>query len=1599
MKIMKKCKRIFAGLMAATMVFLSVDGGCITALATEIQKQSNEHAINIKSPTGYHKMESIAIDINDYTGEIYDYRELANVNYFSEIYESEWNKYSTNYFYNQLNDEWKEVWRATDALCLSFLTQNVDAEAFALGGYYLEMIRLPENTLMADGLKFINLFMASNPQYYFLESSMLHYPSDGNIYMLAFCLGVYDGFANGEVRAIETAKFKTAIDTALNGQHIDANASEIDKLKYVHDYVVNKTDYNYSILSGDNMITDAEEELAYTQSPYSTFCMDTTVCAGYAEAVQLLANGLGVDALVVTSEDHMWNKVRVNDTWYNVDATWADNGKTNDVNNPIYYGYYGRCDQFYAEDTNPNASSHIVEDIWDGYLPVCEMDTNPQSNYAPGNFHIPSITLPTPVIKLETENAQEFTVTLSVEDTYNNATIYYTTDGTIPSIASTKSEIYKGPFVVEKDTVIKAVAVLDTYYDSEIVERTAITSIGNPTIQSHFYKELTFTWDALGDMVDGYIINVYNGINNEKIGQSIEISDGSVDFYAYDTKELNAVSSVYYDISGFILDDEQNKTVVTNTVKSTKSDINVLTNPLNVKVKWHVTRITGIEYLVITVNEIPLDGADTQEQLCLWYYTDKNGVDLVKNFTLYTENGVTEFKYALDDHGIAYDEVGYVYITNGSKSSAFQKEAFAVGGEYQEPVLETIPDVNLESSGQTVELEAIIKEETWMENFNYKYQWYISDDETSQGTKIDGATAATYTVEIGSFDVKYYYCEVITEYLENKTYTTNNGTHSEEFHNKHTRVEGALYETEISYDPIEDRVFTGEEITVDDLVLRNDLEEILILGTDYDIRYENNINAGQATIIVTFKNNYEHLDDARILFTIKPKTVSKDNALYTFTDVSTGQNYVYNGQEHTPSMTITDVVRNYDLKENVDYKIEYRGNIDAGNATIVLEFINNYVGETDEMEILFRILQRTTEDVVISPLDSYTYTGKEIVPELDIQDISISRRLELNKDYKITCVNNIAVGGATVTVEFMKNYTGESRTVTFNITQKNAEDSDVRISAIGDQEYTGDEIKPGFDVTYNGMFLTEGTDYTVTYSNNETPGLATITLEFIRNYYGTRIVNFNIVPRKAENLSYSDITGTYIYNGEAHKPENIIVMNGEFGPLVEGVDYQLSYGENINAGTGTVIVSFDGFDGNSEYYSGEKTIEFEIGRRSIVDNFEEIEVTVDTQTEYIFNGSEIKPSVAVIDKGVIKATNELDVTQYAELVQDVDFEVTYENNINAGEATVIVNFVGNYEGQTSSVFTIKRKPINREQIQIEPIAPQTYTGNTIIPDVEVKDMAGVPLTKGVDYEVLAGSENVFVGSLGTIVIELELEGNYIYEGAPIEVDFEIIPRSAANVRVEPIPNQTYTGSAVTPDLRITDGEILLIPGMDYTVEYQNNTDVGTATVIISFAGNFTGDVKTVTFTIIDPIPTELTSSVFKIDQTRNYISKISVGTTVHTLISALNEKEYVSICDKNGTGLSGAATIGTGMLARIMDGSKIERTYTIIITGDTNGDGKINITDMIAVKACTLKKSDLKGVYEKAGDVNGDGKINITDFIKVKATTLKKDTITGVEVK
>jgi hypothetical protein len=71
----------------------------------------------------------------------------------------------------------------------------------------------------------------------------------------------------------------------------------------------------------------------------------------------------------------------------------------------------------------------------------------------------------------------------------------------------------------------------------------------------------------------------------------------------------------------------------------------------------------------------------------------------------------------------------------------------------------------------------------------------------------------------------------------------------------------------------------------------------------------------------------------------------------------------------------------------------------------------------------------------------------------------------------------------------------------------------------------------------------------------------------------------------------------------------------------------------------------------------------------------------------------------------------------------------------------------------------------------------------------------------------------------------------------------------SGVTIAPIPDQTYTGSPITPALTVTLGGKTLAPGTDYKASYTNNVKAGTATATITGIGNYTGT-KSATFKIV-----------------------------------------------------------------------------------------------------------------------------------------------------
>lgn len=177
-----------------------------------------------------------------------------------------------------------------------------------------------------------------------------------------------------------------------------------------------------------------------------------------------------------------------------------------------------------------------------------------------------------------------------------------------------------------------------------------------------------------------------------------------------------------------------------------------------------------------------------------------------------------------------------------------------------------------------------------------------------------------------------------------------------------------------------------------------------------------------------------------------------------------------------------------------------------------------------------------------------------------------------------------------------------------------------------------------------------------------------------------------------------------------------------------------------------------------------------------------------------------------------------------------------------GDYTVTVTVsAGGNQYQVSSQFTIEQKKV--VGMMIVPIGNCVYNGQEQKPAIVVKDGDKV-LILGTDYEV-EYDDNLNAG-LGIVTVK----GIGNYQGTAMAT-FNILDKALTNDMIQAIADQSYTGSAIEPAVVVKDGDKVLVEGRDYTVTYENNVEVGTATVVVKAwtSGNYEGEIKA-TFNIV-----------------------------------------------------------------------------------------------------------------------------------------------------
>lgn len=218
-----------------------------------------------------------------------------------------------------------------------------------------------------------------------------------------------------------------------------------------------------------------------------------------------------------------------------------------------------------------------------------------------------------------------------------------------------------------------------------------------------------------------------------------------------------------------------------------------------------------------------------------------------------------------------------------------------------------------------------------------------------------------------------------------------------------------------------------------------------------------------------------------------------------------GTSFPYTGYAITPTVTVKDGYNT--LKSGTDYDIRYGSNVAKGTATVTITAKGNYSGSK---VVNFYIGTAPIQRCSIS-LDktSYNYTGSAIKPTVKVMDGS---KTVSTLNYVVTYKNNIATGTGTVVVTGKNDYYGEVE-LPFSIVGKTVQNCTITVTPTS---YMADgyEKRPAVTVKDGYKTLVNGTDYTVTYSNNKIAGTASVTITGKGGYSGTVVKNFTITGLK-----------------------------------------------------------------------------------------------------------------------------------------------------------------------------------------------------------------------------------------------------------------------------------------------------------------------------------------------------------------------------------------------------------------------------------------------------------------------------------------------------
>ena len=648
---------------------------------------------------------------------------------------------------------------------------------------------------------------------------------------------------------------------------------------------------------------------------------------------------------------------------------------------------------------------------------------------------------------------------------------------------------------------------------------------------------------------------------------------------------------------------------------------------------------------------------------------------------------------------------------------------------------------------------------------------------------------------------------------------------------------------------------------------KNVIDDADLTADEYELVTQDTDRPGIRTVTIKLKGAYSGELTKTVNvgeYSLKTCKVTLENYYVPF---------VGDGQYAAPVIKEVKWANRVTLKEGEDYVVDkssLTNNIDAGEHWLILEGRGDFTGS--KLPVKYEIVARSMKNCkvvwtgkpvvkgekliagtnskdsknthfvvvdekgyVLIPDKDYTY-NKDGLWEVSEQKckVKISSKDTVKEDTE----HNVYVGG---------NYYGSTESDYTTVGTNLENDLTAYIaSVVSAQPYTGKPItfsklnkisaaavkkvikrKPAFQDD-----LEVGVDFDITYVNNTNAYLLKDKDGNLINE--TEHVESNGIKYYTESGNDKDVA-----NDDPQAPQVYITFKGKYSGKTTPVRFAINQVALNNAAlTGKVT-----FDPAATDASAMTTYADQVKALKLVfDKNQELKNTVDYTFDYYYVNDTKDVST---ENGIFKYE-----------------AVAHNSKVMEGNNRVSV-YDGNFYGTIAQDVNVTPKSIADKSITVEDIASQKYNGKLIEPKVTVKD-GSYTLVEGTDYQ-LSYKNNRSAGTATVTIKGKSTDGKNGRYTDSISKTFTIENKSIADAKImkKGSYNSSYTDLSkykasdyvlksslynndreVSADFDVVDANNnLLREGYDYTVEYKNNTKVGTATIVITGKGDYEGTLE------------------------------------------------------------------------------------------------------------------------------------------------------------